>query len=152
MLKILIFSTSDISYQICYCCQKLEICLGLSHRSVLSNQEPVFHDLSCKDWPLSHTASLTLSQSDDCKQGQRGQFCKRGHVRERPCAREANLCKRGRKILVPDWITQICERGRDKFLTFDSNSTRPFPLTHVICLSQSDYCTRGWSSERGHVR
>ena len=61
----------------------------------------------------------------------------RPRVREAELAREAvdltaSLAKSASltEILVPDWIRQICQRGRGareaafiKFLTFDSNST-----------------------------
>ena len=93
----------------CYCCRKLEIRQN-----------------------FDKSASLALIFS------KRGQFCERGH-----------------EILVPDWIRQICERGKDareanlskfwRISNFQSASltqiglshSRPLPLTHVICLSQS---------------
>ena len=77
-----VFSTSDRIYQMCYCCRKLENlqnCGGRGYERPNSASHGLSRPLTCE----ADRRTLSLSQSNDWKQGQRLHH-RLGLTRERP--------------------------------------------------------------------
>ena len=111
----------------CYCCQKLENWPNLLKIGLSCTDRPL------SDLDLSRTLSwLALSQLT---------------ANQEPVLQERPRCERGRGVREAEvqerpnqyWErADLCERGQLSFKIGLSRTDRPLPLTHVICLSQSE--------------
>ena len=156
--KLWIFSTSDISYQMCYCCQKLEICHFHWNSASLA-----FWTL----WQICLIQSGTIALSD--RSVLSNQITRTGS--ERPiCVRESDLCKRVRSVqerpliwwpLLQNWPlsqsdspTFSCDVFKPiRWLVIDLCERVQSVQERLICVREVNLCERGHEiSETGPER